>query len=49
MMEEDHCVYVKRSNDGFVILSIYVDDILLVENDKLSIDSTKGGYHQTLK
>ena len=30
MTEEDHCVYVKRSKDNFVILSLYVDDILLV-------------------
>ena len=42
MMEEDHCVYVKRSNDGFVILSLYVDDILLAGNNKVLIDSTKG-------
>ena len=42
MMEEDHCVYVKRSNDGFVILFLYVDDILLAGNNKVLIDSTKG-------
>ena len=34
MMEEDHCVYLKHSNSGFVILSLYVDDILLVGNKK---------------
>ena len=34
MMDEDHCIYVKRSDDKFVILTLYVDDILLVENDK---------------
>ena len=34
MMEEDHCMYLKRSNNGFVILSLYVDDILLVGNSK---------------
>ena len=33
MIDEDHCVYVKRSNDNFVILSLYVDDILLAGND----------------
>ena len=33
MMDEDHCVYVKRSNDKFVILTLYVDDILLVGNN----------------
>ncbi|KAL0421930.1 UNVERIFIED_CONTAM: Retrovirus-related Pol polyprotein from transposon TNT 1-94 [Sesamum latifolium] len=29
MVEEDHCVYVKRSEKNFMILSLYVDDILL--------------------
>ena len=34
MMEEDHCVYLKRSNNSFIILSLYVDDILTVGNSK---------------
>ena len=34
MMDEDHCVYVKRLNDKFVILTLYVDAILLAENNK---------------
>ena len=33
MTEEDHCVYVKRSEDNFVILSLSVDDILLAGNN----------------
>ena len=33
MIDEDHCIYVKRSNEKYVILSLYVDDILLAEND----------------
>ena len=41
MMEEDHCVYLKRSSDGFVILSLYVDDILIAGNGKEMIDTTK--------
>ena len=41
MMEEDHCVYLKCSNSDFVILSLYVDDILLAENNKEMIDTTK--------
>ena len=40
-MEEDHCVYLKRSNNGFVILSLYVDDILLAKNNKKMIDIAK--------
>ena len=34
MTEEDHCVYVKWVKDKFIILSLYVDDILLAGNDK---------------
>ena len=41
MMEEDHCVYFKRSNNHLVILSLYVDDILIAGNDKQLIDVTK--------
>jgi len=41
MMEEDHCVYLKRSNNSFIILSLYVDDILIAGNNKEMIDTTK--------
>ena len=41
MMEEDHCVYIKRSNNHFIILSLYVDDILIAGNDKKLIYVTK--------
>ena len=41
MTEEDHCVYVKRSKDRFVILSLYVDDILLASNDKTFLITIK--------
>ena len=41
MMEEDHYVYLKRSNNGFIILSLYVDDILLAGNSKEMIDIAK--------
>ena len=34
MINEDHCVYVKRCNDKFTILSLYIDDILITGNDK---------------
>ena len=40
MVEVDHCVYIKHSNIGFIILSLYVDDILITGNNKL-IDVTK--------
>ena len=39
--ECDKCVYVKDTNDGYVILCLYVDDMLIVgSNDKI-INSTK--------
>ena len=41
MVEEDHCVYVKWSKESFLILFLFVDDILLAENDKEMIVSTK--------
>ena len=41
MMEEDHCVYIKSSNIGFIILSLYVADVLIAGNDKKLIDVTK--------
>ena len=33
MVKEDHCVYIKRLEDVFTILSLYVDDILLAANN----------------
>ena len=42
MIKEDHCVYIKRSKDKFVILSLYVDDILIAENNKEYIIEIKG-------
>lgn len=31
MIKEDYCINIKCSNASFVILSLYVDDILLAE------------------
>ncbi|KAL0283563.1 UNVERIFIED_CONTAM: Retrovirus-related Pol polyprotein from transposon TNT 1-94 [Sesamum radiatum] len=41
MIEEDHCVYVKRSVKNFFILSLYVDDILLAGNNMEMIVATQ--------
>ena len=41
MMEEYHCVYIKLSNNHFIILFLDVDDILIARNDKKLIDITK--------
>ena len=40
-MIADHCVYIKSLKDKFVILSLYVDDILIVENSKEYISEIK--------
>jgi hypothetical protein len=41
MIKEDHCLYLKYSNNSFIILSLYVDDILIAENKKKDVDTTK--------
>ena len=41
MIEEDHCVYIKRSKKSILILSLYVDDILLAGNEMSSIVATR--------
>ena len=38
----DHCVFVKRfDDDDFIILLLYVDDILIVDHDRKKIDKLK--------
>ncbi len=38
----DHCVYVKKFSDGdFIILLLYVDDMLIVGHDTKKIESIK--------
>ena len=49
MIEEDHCVYVKRSKGSFIILSLYVDDILLIENNKEFIKTIKEWLSSTFE
>ena len=39
--ECDKCVYVKDVEDEYVILCLYVDDMLIVGNDDKMITSTK--------
>ena len=34
MTEGDHCLYFKIVGDKFILLSLYVDDILIASNDK---------------
>ena len=41
MIDEDHCVYVKREDDKFALISLYVDDILLAGNNREYFKSIK--------
>ena len=34
MIDEDNCVHIKRMKSKNIIMSLYVDDILISENDK---------------
>ena len=42
MIDEDHCVNIKRSKDKFIIMSLYVDDILIAGNSKEYVNELKG-------
>ncbi|WVZ67771.1 hypothetical protein U9M48_016810 [Paspalum notatum var. saurae] len=39
--EGDHCIYTKIIGGNFVLLSLYVDDILIVSNDKATLTEVK--------
>ena len=41
----DKCVYVKDTKHGYVIICLYVDDMLIVSNDDKMIISTKNMLH----
>ena len=42
MIDEYHCVYIKRSMDKFIIMSLYVDDIRIARDSKEYINEIKG-------
>jgi len=41
MTEGDHCIYTKVIGSYFVLLSLYVDDILIASNDKVTLVEVK--------
>ncbi|GFQ02696.1 retrovirus-related pol polyprotein from transposon tnt 1-94 [Phtheirospermum japonicum] len=41
-LNSNHCVYVKRADNQFVILTLYVDDMLLIGNSMKMVKSVKG-------
>ena len=42
IIDEDHYVYIKRSENEFVIMLLYVDDILIDGNSKEYVNEIKG-------
>ncbi|CAM8902403.1 unnamed protein product [Rhodiola kirilowii] len=40
--ECDKCIYIKTTENGYVILFLYVDDILIVGSNEIILKSTKG-------
>ncbi|CAM8941522.1 unnamed protein product [Rhodiola kirilowii] len=40
--ECDKCIYIKNIESGYVILCLYVDDILIVGSNEILVKSTKG-------
>ena len=49
MIDEDHCVYVKRDKDRYVLLSLYVDDILIAGNDLEFVKTIKEWLSSTFE
>ena len=44
----DHCVFVKKfDNDDFIILLLYVNDILIVGQDASKIDNMKREFSRS--
>ncbi|WVZ98064.1 hypothetical protein U9M48_043546 [Paspalum notatum var. saurae] len=41
MTEGDHCIYNKTIGGNFVLLSLYIDDILIASNDKATLTEVK--------
>ena len=41
MINEDHCVYIKQHKDKYVLLFLYVDDILIVGNNLEFVQTIK--------
>ena len=33
MIDEDHYVYIKKNKDKYMLLSLYMDNILILGND----------------
>ena len=41
MTEGDHCIYTKVNSGNFMLLSLYVGDILIASNNKITLTEVK--------
>ena len=42
MVEDDYYIYLKRPNEKILIMTLYIDDILMASNDLEMIVATNG-------
>ena len=47
--QADHCCYVKSSDKSFIILLLYVEDMLIAGGCKREIEKLKGGLSKEFK
>jgi len=43
IVDENHCINRKRFNNEFLIMTLYIDDILMTSNDLAMIAAIKSG------
>ena len=41
MIDEDHCVYIKQHKDKYVLLSLYLDNTIIVGNNLKFVQTIK--------
>ena len=49
MIDEDHCVYIKQHKDKYVLLSLYVNDILRARNNLKFVQTIKRWLSSTFE
>ena len=49
MIDVDHCVYIKQHKDKYVLLFLYVDDIIIAGNDLEFVQTIKKGLSSTFE
>ena len=49
MIDENRYVYIKQNKDKYMLLSLYMDNILIVGNDLEFVQTFKDGCHLLLR